>query len=94
MGKFIVHQNDANYYEIKHALERIGATCDRRSPGDLVVGFRGHNYLLEIKTQRGKQNEKQVKFQRDWRGQYAVVRTVEEAWQAIGFQAVEAKGTH
>ena len=94
MGKFVVHQNDANFLEIKHALERIGATTDKRSPGDLLVGWQGHTFILEVKTLKGKLRPSQEAFQARWRGQYAVVWTVEEAWAAIGFKAVEAKGTH
>lgn len=84
MAKYVIHQNDANFYEIKHALERVGAMCEGGDWVDLIVGYHGQTFLLEVKTQRGKLSEKQKRFQQDWRGHYAVVRTVQEALKEIG----------
>lgn len=52
---------------------------------DLCVGFRGRNYLLEVKDGDGKLNELQKVFHTRWTGQVAVVRTPDEALKAIGF---------
>ena len=54
VSKYVVHQNDANALEIKHALQRIGATVLGGDKVDYIVGFQGKTYLLEIKTRRGK----------------------------------------
>jgi hypothetical protein len=94
MGKYTVHRLDANALEIRYALERVGATVDPRCPGDWLVGFRGANYLLEVKTRAGQQNASQQAFQARWKGHYALVRTVDEAFGAIGFTPVMAKGKH
>ena len=94
MGKYIVHRLDANALEIKHALERIGATVDARCPADWLVGYQGLNFILEVKTQAGKQRPTQERFEKGWKGQYAVVRTVEEAFAACRFRLTMAKGKH
>jgi hypothetical protein len=84
MGKYHVHRLDANHAAIREALEQVGATVDTRCPGDALVGWRGANYLLEIKTSTGKLRASQERFQAAWKGHYAVVRTVDEALKVIG----------
>lgn len=84
MAKYSYHRIDANQKEIRDALESAGASIDTRCPGDLLVGFRGVTYLLEVKTAKGKERPKQVKFKARWTGQYAIVRTPEEALTIIG----------
>lgn len=84
MGKYRVHRLDENHAAIRAALEREGATVVPDGPLDLLVGFRGTNYLLEVKTATGKLRVKQEGFVRRWKGQVAVVRTADEALAAIG----------
>ncbi len=84
MAKYSYHRLDQNATAIKHALEQVGATVDSRCPGDYLVGFRGVNYLLEVKTATGALNASQRAFQARWRGHYAVVRDVAAALRAIG----------
>jgi len=80
---------DQNQQEIITALRQIGASvyplhfAGRGCP-DLIVGFRGRNYLIEIKTQKGRLNADPRTFHASWRGQVAVVRTAREALIAIG----------
>ena len=50
----------------------------------MVVGYRGHNYLLEIKGPRGKLTPVQVWWHEEWRGQVDRVDTVDEALAAVG----------
>lgn len=92
--------SDANQAPIVEALRRVGATVQLlHSVGagcpDLLVGFRGANFLLEVKNPnsrygKGKQSneagtrERQELWQAAWRGRVVVVRTVEEALAAIG----------
>lgn len=84
MAKYRYHRLDANHAAIRAELERAGATVVPDGPVDLVVGFRGANYLLEVKTATGKLRVKQEAFVRRWRGQVHIVRTVEDALAAIG----------
>jgi len=85
------HKTDANQKDIVFALRQVGATVhDLSGAGagcpDLLVGKNGVTYLLEIKNPdtKGKLNTLQEKWHAEWRGQVAVVRTVEEALEVIG----------
>ena len=75
---------DANEPEIVKALRAVGASVLLIDDIDLIVGFRGVNYLLEVKTAKGRLNKKQEKFFRGWVGQVNIVRTVEQALGLIG----------
>ena len=85
------HKPDKNQTEIIHALQRAGCTVtDTSSIGggfpDLAVGRQGVNYLLEVKNPKGRNrvDEKQIDFHITWQGQIVVVRSAEEALQAVG----------
>lgn len=84
---------DANEPEIVHALEAIGATVLRLpKPVDLLVGYRGQTFLLEVKLPAGPKGgtkdrtltDAQVEFFNAWRGgMVAVVRSVDEALRIL-----------
>lgn len=84
MARYSYHQLDANHRDIRAGLEAVGATVDAKGPLDLLVGFRGANYLLEVKTAKGKLRASQERFLDRWKGQAVVVRTMDEALKAIG----------
>lgn len=83
-------KRDANEPEIIEALEAAGASVfvlDK--PLDLLVGFRGETFLLEVKN--GAQppswqrvTDAQREFISGWAGQYAIVNSKESALAAIG----------
>ena len=50
--------------------------------------YRYDNYLLEVKTDTGKLNPKQVKWHSDWQGQVAVVHSADEALAACGLGGI------
>jgi hypothetical protein len=81
---------DANQPAIIKSLRRCGASVvDLHAIGggvsDLLVGFRGENYLLEVKTGTGAVRDSQDDFMADWRGRPpVVVRSEAEAMTAIG----------
>lgn len=88
---------DANQPAIVAALESVGCTVRSlaalgKDCEDLLVGFRGANYLMEIKNpessgkHRGasKISEGQRKQQVEWQGQTAIVWTVDEALGVVG----------
>ena len=82
-------RTDANQREIIAALEAVGASVFpsfRLGGGfpDLVVGFRGATYLLEVKTPTGRLTPAEERFFAQWRGHAAVVHDAEEALRAIG----------
>lgn len=85
---------DANQAEIVDALRRVGASVTPLHDvgggfPDLAVGFRGVNFLLEVKD--GKKAASARKLTPDervwhttWAGQKAVVESIDEALRAIG----------
>lgn len=90
---------DDNHREIVLALIKAGASvqtvaCIGSGCPDLLVGFRGRNYLLEIKDldkppSRRRLTGNERDWQAEWRGQAATVGTVGEALSAIGFLLVK-----
>mgnify|MGYP003494083888 CR=1 FL=1 len=80
---------DANQTEIVNALRQVGASVQSlASTGkgcpDLLVGFRGVNWLLEIKDGRKvrsarKLTEDQVVWHQTWRGKVYIVESVDQA---------------
>ena len=80
---------DANQKDIVLALRQAGCTVfDTHAIGkgfpDIVVGHHGKNYLLEIKSGKGKLTGPEVVFYDTWRGSNDIVRTVEEALKSVG----------
>lgn len=80
---------------IINALESFGATVAQLSAvdlPDLIVGFQGANYLLEVKSapetqKRGALRPGQKTWHITWRGQVSTVRSPDEALAAIGVKA-------
>lgn len=82
-------KRDTSEAPIIIALRMVGATVHQvNDPGlpDLLVGFRGETFLLEVKTKKwSKFTPLQDEFMEGWRGgTVAKVRTVDEALIAIG----------
>ena len=76
-------RRDANEPAIIQALEAIGCTVLRLDHPDMVVGYRGQNYLLECKIAKGALKPSQILLRDNWRGQFAIVRSPEEAIKAV-----------
>jgi hypothetical protein len=88
---------DCNEAEIVAALRGVGATVVLISAvgvPDLLVGYRGRNFLLEVKQPLGPRGggshasltDAQVEFIQQWRGEVCVVRSPEQALAAISSQ--------
>jgi len=81
---------DGNQAEIVAALRRAGASVTslhRVGQGcpDLLVGYRGITYLMEVKTDNGKLTEPEDKFIREWEGlEVAVIHHPDDALTVIG----------
>lgn len=84
---------DANQADIVAALRKIGASVQPlhavgQGCPDLLVGWRGMNTVLELKDgnkppSARKLTKDQEEWHANWRGQVAVVETVEQAIEAI-----------
>lgn len=81
-------RKDDNHTAIVEALRAAGATVEAISgtgTPDLLCGFRGQNFLLEVKTEKEFINEHQAAWFYSWKGrQVQVVRTPEQALTAVG----------
>lgn len=85
---------DDNQPEIVAALRAVGATVEPlhfvgRGFPDIAVGYRGYNYLIEIKDGAKPPSKRRLTVdERDWhdqwRGQVTVVESVDQALKAIG----------
>ena len=85
-------KRDINEPEIVAALEAIGCKVFRLDqPLDLLVGYRGKNWLIEVKTEKGYLTKSQKKFLPEWRGQLAVVRTPEQAISVVSGEIESTK---
>ena len=74
-------RRDTNEAELRRVARQLGATwldLSVKDGPDAVVGFRGRNFLLEVKTAGGALSEGQKTFHRDWRGDVRTVRTVND----------------
>lgn len=88
---------DANQSEIVNALRDAGATVTPlhtvgKGCPDLAVGFRGQNYLIEVKDGRKKPSDRalteaQVEWHGGWKGQVAIAENVSDALRVIGVLA-------
>jgi len=85
---------DANQNEIVQVLRDVGASVAITSMvgsgfPDIVVGFRGRNYLIEIKDgskppSKRKLTPDEQEFFDTWRGKVFVANDVNEALSIIG----------
>lgn len=93
------HRKDANHDEIVKALEKEGfsvvnTSCVGGGFPDLVVGYLGRTFLLEIKDgsaplKQRALTDKEQKFHGSWGGHAAVVSSVKEAIEAIRRERTE-----
>jgi hypothetical protein len=73
------NKRDANEPEIVAAFLAHGFSVARLDqPADLLVGKHGRTWLVEVKIEGAKLNAKQREFRDAWRGQFDVVRSVED----------------
>ncbi len=84
-------RRDGNESLLVIALRAAGASVEYLSgPGvpDLLVGYRGRNYLFEVKTARGKLKPGQKLWIEKWRGDVPfTVRDIEEIFRVLGIAA-------
>lgn len=85
---------DANQPGIVRALREVGASvtpAHEMGKGfpDLVIGHNGHTYLAEVKDgskppSRRKLTPDEQRWHEAWRGQVAIIETIEDALKLIG----------
>ena len=87
---------DVNEPGIVEGLRKLGVTIERLNrPCDLLCGWRGKNYLLEIKDGEKKPlTDSQRIFAAEWRGQFCVIWTLEQAVETIMGPSAIQGGSH
>jgi hypothetical protein len=75
---------DFNHAVVKKAFKQMGcsvADLSRVGDGvpDLLVSILGVNVLVEVKSDGGVLNKKQIEFCKTWKGPLAVVKSVKGA---------------
>ena len=85
---------DANQDEVVKALRAVGASVQSlaatgKGCPDLLVGFRGVNYLMEVKDGNKRPSEQlltddQVIWHKHWLGTVQVVNSSEKALRILG----------
>lgn len=91
---------DANQPDMIAALRGIGASVQPlhavgKGCPDLLVGYRGANYAIEVKDGRKppsdtRLTDDQEKWHGEWRGQVAVAKSIDDAMVIIGASHVIA----
>ena len=85
----MIKRTDSNHSEIIKALRKIPnlSVFSTHEVGkgfpDIVIGYKGINYLIEIKDGKKppsarKLTDSEVKFHQDWRGQIKIVNNLDE----------------
>lgn len=92
---------DDNQRDITQTLRQLNisvAITSKLGDGfpDLVLGYDGHNYLIELKDFKKPKSQKKLtdceaQFLRVWQGQYAVCETLSDILKAIGYVATVDK---
>lgn len=87
---------DDNQDTIVKDLRAIGASVAVTSAAgdgfpDLVIGYQGKNYLLEVKDgnkppSKQKLTPDQVRFHRDWRGSVFIANSPDQALALLGVE--------
>jgi hypothetical protein len=85
----VARRTDTNQQEIMDALRKAGANVQSlhmigKGCPDLLVAFRGKNYLLEVKIPGSKLTPDEAKWHLAWRGPIAIVYSREQALEVIG----------
>ncbi len=80
---------DNNQREIVEILRKIGASVQMLhyvgfGCPDILVGFRGQNYLFEIKLEGRKRNKAQIRWHSNWNGEVHTINCAGDAMRIIG----------
>jgi hypothetical protein len=90
----MIKRTDSNHTEIIKALRKIPnlSVFSTHEVGkgfpDIVIGYKGINYLIEIKDgnkppSARKLTPDEVKFHQDWHGQISIIKNLDELLEII-----------
>ena len=77
-------KTDNNQARIVEALRNIGVTVKSlhavgQGCPDLLCAVAGHNFLIEVKSEKGKLTPDQVEFHQGWNSVIHIIRTANDA---------------
>jgi Holliday junction resolvase len=81
----LLTKTDINHVQISDAFRKLGySVFDTSAVGrgfpDIIIAKNNNNYMIEIKSDKGKLNPKQIEFQNKW---YAVIYIVHNTYEVI-----------
>jgi len=84
-------KRDGNQKEIERVLRQLNIPYKDTSKvgggfSDMVVGYKGINYLLELKVGKNKLQQNQIDFHDIWKGKIDVVRNIDEVLELLGIK--------
>ncbi len=93
-----MYRVDENQKQIVKQLRAFGASVHSlamvgNSFPDIICGYKGKNFLFEIKTDTGKLSPGQVEFQQNWNGQVCTIYCAEHAIKVMQFYGEELAPT-
>ncbi len=79
---------DNNQAAIVNTLRALGCTVQHlhevgKGCPDLLAGWAGRNYLIEVKSEKGKLTKAEQEWHDHWLGQVYIIRTPEQAIELI-----------
>ena len=87
---------DVNQIEIVATLRKFGATVQSLAMvgdgcPDLLVGFYGINYLMEVKDSKKPPSarlltEDQLRWHQNWQGEVHIVKSIDDAFVVLGIK--------
>lgn len=77
------YRKDKNHNQIVYELKQLNISVwELHNVGggmsDLIIGYAFTNFLIEIKTDKGRQSDSQKLFEQYWQGQYKIVHNTDE----------------
>jgi hypothetical protein len=78
-------RKDRNQADLVRQLRQIpgAAVIVWDEAGDLILGYRGRNYLLEVKAPGGRPTDSQKTLLADWPGQFDLVYSLDDVLAII-----------
>ena len=82
MGKFPIHRVDANAEELYAYARELGMSVKViHTPLDALFGVFGLTVVVEVKTEKGAVESRQLKFMHEFKGKTACVRNREHVYE-------------
>ncbi len=86
------NKRDANEPDIVDAFRKMGCTVEHLDkPLDLLVGYQGRTYLVEVKAEKKDLNKTQEDWVKGWRGGFYLVRSIDDVKECLRLWPVRVR---